>query len=131
MPWVRVDDSYADHPKMLAVGPLGQALWLAGLAYCNRNLTDGFIPYSAAGRLVSWEMLRKVHDAGETVWTIGIATGMHGEDVTSKMVIGFLLDAVLWEQCDGGYRVHDYGVYQPSKAEVEADRARDLPQHEE
>ena len=44
MPWVRIDDGYADHPKMAAVGPLGQALWLAGLAYCNRYLTDGFIP---------------------------------------------------------------------------------------
>ena len=33
MPWVRIDDGYADHPKIAAVGPLGQALWFAGLAF--------------------------------------------------------------------------------------------------
>ena len=122
MPWVRVDDGYAEHPKMLAVGPLGQALWLAGLAYCNRNLTDGFIPWAAASRLVSWEMLRRTEDGRELIWQIGIGTGMHGEDVSNKFVVDMLIDVGLWDEVAGGYRVHDYDDYQPTKAQVMAER---------
>ena len=125
MPWIKVDDHFDEHPKMARVGPLGWALWLAGLAYCNRNLTDGFIPYITARRLVSWDFLMPRNGSDiESVWTVGINTGMHGEDVDSELVIGMLMDAGLWEECTGGYRVHDYMQYQPSKADVVAERQK-------
>lgn len=125
MPWIKVDDHFDEHPKLARVGPLGWSLWLAGLAYCNRNLTDGFIPYITARRLVSWEFLmpRDGSDV-EQVWSIGINTGMHGEDVDSDLVIGLLIDAGLWEEVTAGYRVHDYQEYQPSKADVVAERQK-------
>ena len=125
MPWVKVDDHCDEHPKMARVGPLGWAMWLAGLAYCNRNLTDGFIPYTTARRLVSWDFLMPRNGSDiESIWTVGINSGMHGEDVDSPLVIGMLVDAGLWEEVPGGYRVHDYMEYQPSKLEVVAEREK-------
>lgn len=126
MPWVKVDDHFDEHPKMARVGPLGWAVWLAGLAYCNRNLTDGFIPFAAARSLVSWDMLlpHPTEPDRELVYTIGIGSGAHGHDVECSEVIDMLVDAGIWEHVPGGYRVHDYGDYQPSKADVMEERAR-------
>jgi hypothetical protein len=128
MPWVKIDDHYDEHPKFASVGPLGVALWLAGLAYCNRNLTDGFIPWSVAPTLVAWAFSGPRDGAdGESYrvrWTIGINSGAHGEDVTSEYVIGLLVDAGLWDEGDDGYVVHDFDQYQPTRAEVQAERAR-------
>jgi hypothetical protein len=120
MPWIKVDDHFDEHPKLAKVGPLGIALWMAGLAYCNRNLTDGFIPWSIAGSLVSWDYL---DISGPTRLYIGSHEAVYEENaVTSEYVIALLLDAGVWEEVPDGYRVHDFEDYQPSRAEVEADR---------
>lgn len=124
MPWVRIDDAYADHPKLAAVGPLGQALWLAGLAYCNRNLTDGFIPWAASQSLLAWQYLEPPKNGLRRRMTIGVGSGLSGEDVTTDYVIELLLDVGLWESMDDGYYVHDYPDYQPSKAEVVEEREK-------
>jgi hypothetical protein len=124
MPWIRIDDHYDEHPKFARAGPLGVVMWLAGLAYCNRNLTDGFIPWTVAQRLVSWQFLApRADDDRELVWSVSVGTGMHGEDVDCEYVIGLLLDASLWTETSGGYRVHDYSDFQPTKAQVVAERA--------
>lgn len=123
MAWVRLDDHFDEHPKMAQVGPLGIALWAAGLAYCNRNLTDGFIPWAVAEKLLSWEFAGERDNKGRRKrFTIAVTSGMHGEDVTPDLVISLLLEAGLWDEVDGGYCVHDYGDYQPSKADVLADK---------
>lgn len=44
MAWVRLSDDFYDHPKFDKAGALGVALFVSGLAWANRNLTDGFIP---------------------------------------------------------------------------------------
>ena len=124
MTWVRVDDHFDEHPKMQEVGPLGWGIWLAGLAYCNRNLTDGFIPWTKARTLCSFEL---VDDDG-VLWTLGRTSGMSGDDITSDWIIGHLVQAGLWEQVENGrgrvegYRIHDYDDYQPTKSEIEAQR---------
>jgi hypothetical protein len=135
MPWVRVDDHFNEHPKMAAVGPVGWGVWLAGLAYCNRNLTDGFIPYSVAeGIGGSWHIYEPIEDEQEIgngvravrqrsrVWSIDIGSGMHGEGITSQWVADQLVRVGLWQEVDGGYLIHDYGDYQPTKAQVLAER---------
>jgi hypothetical protein len=43
MTWSKIDDQFYDHPKIVAAGPLGTALFVCGLSYCSRHLTDGFI----------------------------------------------------------------------------------------
>lgn len=126
MTWVRIDDHFDEHPKLAQVGPIGWGVWLAGLAYCNRNLTDGFIPYSIAeGIGGNWTI--RVPDENpendrEQLWDIARASGMHGEDMDTEWIIERLIQAGLWEHCYGGYRVHDYDDYQPTKAEVMAQR---------
>lgn len=118
MAWIRLDDHYDEHPKLAKVGPLGHAMFVAGLAYCNRNLTDGFVPWAKARNLLNWEF--EAPDG--TVFTVAVTSGTAGDDVTCKFVIGLLLAAGLWEEAEGGYMIHDYAEFQPTKAEVQADR---------
>lgn len=126
MPWVKVDDHFDEHPKMQQVGPLGWGVWVAGLAYCNRNLTDGFIPWNKARTLCSFEI---VEDDGR-VWDIGLTSNYAGDDVTAEWIIGLLVNVGLWDVVENGrgridgYRIHDYDDYQPSKEEVLAERAK-------
>jgi len=110
MGWVRISDDFYDHPKFAEVGPLGIAVWLAGLAHCNRNLSNGRIPYPTAQRLLHFE-------------GIGVFTGNYsGEDAEVKHGIAELLEAGLWTDDGKAFWVHDYLDYQPSADEVKAKR---------
>ena len=102
MTWVKIDDRAPEHPKLLKAGPLGLALWVAGLAYCNRNLTDGFIPLPKVEGLLSWS---------------SIPGGIRAEAIAATLV-----SAGLWQEVEGGYQTHDYLAYQPSREEVELER---------
>jgi hypothetical protein len=96
MPWVKLDDQFTDHPKVLACGPLASWLYVCGLAYCARLLTDGFIPEG---------QVRKLADVDD-----------------AKALANQLVAVNLWERCDGGYRVHDYHDYQPTREKALAIR---------
>ena len=86
MPWSKIDDQFYDHPKTVAAGPLGIALFVCGLSYCSRYLTDGFILSAQVRRLIN------VDDPLE--------------------VAEHLVEVGLWERHDGGYQVHDYHKYE-------------------
>jgi hypothetical protein len=116
--WVLIDDSFTQHPKVAAAGPLAMALQVAGLCYCNANLTDGFIPWSAARALLSWEFIER----DGRVMKIAVTSGMSGDDASSEYVIGLLLESGLWEEVAGGYTIHDYLVYQRSREQITRDR---------
>jgi hypothetical protein len=99
MPWFRVDDSFWGHPKAIAAGP-ALALWLRAGCWSAQQLTDGFVPR-------------------------GMLATLGGTPVMAKR----LVDAKarpdgegLWVAVEGGWRFHDWSNYQPSKADVEADR---------
>lgn len=117
MPWVRVDDAFAEHPKVIQAGPLGIALQVAGLCYANRHLTDGFIPRAAAVTLLDFGGLALV----SPVNSIGVGSG---EDVQPEHVIAALVELGIWETAPGGYRIHDYEDYQDSKATILENRAK-------
>ena len=102
MPWVRIDDEFPDHPKVVGAGPLGIAMQVAALCYCNRHLTDGFVPRSTARRLIDLDEFK----------------------VDPDDVIDALLRVGMWTRVDGGYQIHNYGEYQPSRVEVEAEREK-------
>jgi len=108
MAWVRLDDHFDEHPKLAAAGALGIALWTTGLAYCNRNLTDGLIPSSIAHRLISTEGL---YDAS--------GRELHCRDIAEQLV-----DCGLWERDGDDYRVHDYLEFQPSRDQVLEEREK-------
>lgn len=94
MPWFRVDDDLALHPKAIAAGNTALGLWVRAGAYSAQYLTDGFVPVSMIATL-----------------------GGRPRDARA------LVDARLWSQVAGGYQFHDWAIYQPSRADVEADRA--------
>lgn len=92
MTWVKLDDGFCDHPK-IALLPL-KARWthLHGLCYCNRFLTDGFIPVEIANR---WE------GAG---------------------ACAVLVEKGLWISHDASYEIDGYLEWNPSKEDVQEQR---------
>jgi hypothetical protein len=119
MAWVKLDDQFPEHPKVAKAGPLAMAMQVAALCYCNRKLTDGFVPRSIARTLLDFEVV----DGEGHILTLAVTCGMSGDDMSAEWVIGLLLEAGMWEQVNGGYLIHDYHDYQPSKEEVESERA--------
>jgi hypothetical protein len=92
--WSKIDDGFSDHPKVIEAGPLAGWLFVCGLCYCAKFLTDGFIPAAKVRRLADVD---------------------NAADLAARLVaVG------LWEPRDGGYQVHDYLDYQYSKAQSKA-----------
>lgn len=99
MAWVKLDDDFFGNPKVLRAGRDARDLYLAGLCFCNRGLTDGFIPDEALRRL-----------------------GADAYVDEPRALARKLVEVGLWSTADGGYLVHDYLSYQPSKDRVLATR---------
>lgn len=107
MSWLRIDDNFISHPKVLeASGILGKfglgrvlTIWIQGLAYASKYATDGRISHDALARF---------HD-----------------DPNVVQVACTLVKVGLWETYNGGYQVHDYLEYNISAAEVERKKAED------
>jgi hypothetical protein len=114
MGWVKIDDGFTRHPKVMKAGPLGIAMQVAALCYCNQYLTDGFIPRSVVAGLLNLEGI------GMRMWDGELFGG--GEDATWVLIVEDLIESGLWEEVEGGFQIHDYLDYQPSKAEVLAER---------
>ncbi len=93
MPWVKLDDNFPQHPKVLAAGPRAAWVHLCAIAHCARNLTDGHISPAVA------------KSVGAT-----------------KPVVVALVEAQLWEENGNGWVIHDYLAYQPSRKQVEETR---------
>lgn len=96
MGWVRIDDSFADHEKIIAAGEAAVCLYVCGLTYCAHMLTDGAIPKRKALVLYPMENAQAKADR--------------------------LVEVGLWHDCGDYYEVHDYLDYQPSREQVENDR---------
>lgn len=97
MTWVKLSDTFAEDPRLEDAGAEAFALYVAGLCYCARQLTDGYIGERPARRL----------------WA------MDDPDTT----IGALLAVGLWAEADGGYEVVGYLEDQPSAEQVQHQRA--------
>jgi len=98
MPWVRMDDQYPEHPKVVAAGHLAGWLDVCAWAYCNRALTDGFVADAMVPRLTS---------------------------VPKPMVRADELVAVgRWERVPGGFQIHDYLGYQKEADQIRKERAQ-------
>lgn len=96
MTWLKIDDGFAQHPKIEELSDGAFRLHVAAMAYAARNLTDGFIPSRTA--------LRLTHTAKPK----------HLKELT---------EVGLWDQGgDDGWMIHDYLLYNPSRAHVEAER---------
>ena len=100
MVWTKLDDGFPDNPKLLRaiakVGDVAGWLWVCGINYCNRHLTDGFIQAEVIPRIL-------VHKRPLDVAAALVASGC-------------------WDVVEGGYQVHDFLDHNPSRADVEASR---------
>lgn len=104
MTWVKIDDGFFEHPKTLAVGEDAAFLFLAGLGYCNKNLTDGMIPKAMLRRLTRRP-------------TRGLADRLCAVLVPGK--------GPYWHDRGDYYESHEYLAWNDSRATVLARRERD------
>lgn len=116
---VSVDPAYPGHMKLLSAGPvsvLAMAMDVAGLCFCARSITDGFIPDAAVGTLVDLSAIRVVVSEGvfEPV--------LH--EPTAREVADTLTHVGRWERVPGGYSVHDYLDWNPSREDISNPRRR-------
>lgn len=91
--YVRVSVGIVEHPKMLRVPRAHRWAWIELLTYCKRNMTDGFVAESVAEHMLNDEELLSLRFSG-------------------------LLDAV-----DGGYSIHDFLDWNPSREHIQTVRA--------
>jgi hypothetical protein len=98
MSWVRLDDNFFTNPKVLNVSNDSKLQYLASLTQCSKHMTDGYLSRAA------------VRVVGALV------------DVDADRCVAELVDAGLWHAGDGGYFVHDYLKYNPSREEVRRQR---------
>ena len=92
MPWFKVDDGFAFHPKALKVGNTACGLWVRAGSWSMQQLTDGFVPDHVLPTLGTTKDAQRLVDAG------------------------------LWERGVTGYMFHEWTARQPSREQVEKDR---------
>lgn len=97
MAWVKLDDQFFFKPRARQIGKDGRALFCAGLCYCAANRTDGRIVLGS---------LAFVADMAEV----------------EQDIAHLLVDVGLWSKDSEGFEVIDYLKYNPSRAQIDAER---------
>ena len=68
--WTKLSDDFGEVPPVLNLSDAAYRLYVQGLIYCNRNLTDGLIAEAAVGRLTTTFSKRLVAELTAThLWT--------------------------------------------------------------
>lgn len=92
MTWFKLDDGFHSHPKVLQAGNEAIGLYVRCGSYCAQHLTDGFVPAPVVLLYGSVELAEA------------------------------LVEARLWKPVKGGWQMHDYLTYNPSREKVTAER---------
>lgn len=95
MGWVRLDDNFADHPKVIALSDTAFRLFITGLCYSNRQLTDGLIPYQIVMAWVGDDLMKP------------------SDELESQE---------LWKRVTKGFQIRSYNEYQPTREKVNEKR---------
>jgi hypothetical protein len=98
MPYLNLDDNFADHPKVDRLSDAAFRLHVAGMLYAAKHLTNGKIPADRPPRLVP---------------------------KFKPTILAELFDAGLWRQNGVGYEIHDYLDWNKSREWWEKKRAAD------
>lgn len=93
MPWFKIDDTLALHSKVIEAGNAAMGLWVRAGSYCAQQLTDGYVSQRALSML------------------------------GTRSQASALVAAGLWDKVPGGWQFHDWTDYQPTRADVEKERA--------
>jgi hypothetical protein len=95
MPWVKLDDQLWAKPKVVSAGNEATGAYCRMLSYCGAQLTDGHVSEQVAGF------------------------------IASPPVLDVLIDHTFVAQSsDGGLLIPDYLDFNPSKEQVEDERAK-------
>lgn len=92
MTWVRLDDRFPSHPKVLGLSDGAFRVHVSAICYAAEYETNGVIS-SVLVRQNKWQ--RRIKE---------------------------LVEARLWDPVDGGFVIHDYLEYNPSREQVTATR---------
>lgn len=96
MPWAKIDDRFYLNPKVMRAGLEGRALYIAGLVHAAGGLTDGIIAQDVITRLAVLADVTDVTGATERLVALN-----------------------LWEETEGGYLIHDYLEYNPTREHMQ------------
>lgn len=101
----KLDVDIIDHEKLLRAGAVARDLWVWGMLYSRKHLTDGFIPVEAIKK---------------SPWGQGTARG-------NLKCATRLTEVGLWHaaESEGGFVMLRYAAKNETKAEVDAKRASD------
>lgn len=102
MTWVRLDDGFCEHEKIVGLSDRAFRLHVSALCHCGRLLTDGRVTSSHLRVLAGLLSMRNIHK-----------------------VVDELIAARLWAtNDDGSHRINDYLDYNPSSVRVKEERDR-------
>lgn len=93
MTWVKLSDDFATHPKVIGLSDVALRTLIESYCYAARHMTDGHLAVPVVAKL------------------------------GTKRIRTELVDAGLWDtNGDGGVLIHDYLEYNPSRAEILAQK---------
>ena len=105
MSWFKTDDGFWCHRKLMrmsgAVRLLAAGAWVIAASWSSQQLTDGHVGHADLP---------------------AIFPGVPPKLLTTA--IRELVRQGLWEEADDGWQFHDWLARNPSRAQVEADRAK-------
>ena len=101
MAWFKVDDNLAFHHKAVAAGNAAMGLWVRAGAWSRSAATDGFLPDVIVAALGTTSQAKKL-----------VAVG-------------------LWDRMPSGYAFHQWDERQPSRAEMEQEKAENARRQQE
>ena len=97
--WIKVAVAYVRHPKVVQAGSDAAVLGIGGIGYAREFMTDGFVPTSDVPGLAP--TCKKPIASAERLVAVG-----------------------LWNKVEGGYTIHDYHVWNPTKQSIKDQRAK-------
>ena len=106
--WSKLDDQFYLNPKNALLDRDEQDLHLAALVYASGQLTDGFIPVGVLPMLCIWAKIPVTND---------VAIAKQVPEVCYSIATR-LVEHCYWENAEGGYQIHDFLEYNPSREEV-------------
>lgn len=94
MPWFKVDDTFAFHPKVMRAGNQAIGLWVRAGCWSSATLTDGKVP-------------------ADVLKLLG----------AKPATVDALVQTGLWRRNGDGIKFHDWEQYQPTASDVKRKKA--------
>ncbi len=96
MAYLQIDDQAADHPKLAVLSDKAFRLWFSGCTYAQRFLTDGHLPAAVLPTL----------------------RGYTDKTLAELCQVIRPFDHALWSEQSDGVQIHDFLIWNHSRAEV-------------